>query len=230
MPFFKDRADAGRQLSDRVGALARSRKIVLLALFAGGIPVAVELADRLHLSLDVILVERLTVPDHDGIIFGAVSSAIEVIDDRLVQRYSVPEYEVTARLAAARATVTNERRQLDLASPTRNLSGQTVLLVDDGLTDTRQLAAALMAVRSARPAHLVLAAPTLTPGAADVVYPKADDVICAIAPQPFVVAERWYGEAAPVSAGEARRLLQRREEFHERKQTNRDYLRRNQDV
>ncbi len=230
MPFFKDRADAGRQLSDRVGALARSRRACLLALFAGGIPVGGELADRLQLPLDVILVERLTVPDRDSITFGAVSSAIEVIDDHVVQRYGVPENEVAARLAAARATVTAERRQLDLASAPQNLTGRTVLLIDDGLTDTRQLAAAFMAVRSARPAKLVLVTPTVTPGAADVVYPKVDDVICAVAPQPFIVAERWYVESAPVSVGEARRLLQRlqrRERPHELRKTNPDYLRRN---
>jgi len=62
MPF-RDRRDAGRRLADEVQRFAQSQPVVL-ALPRGGVPVAYEVASRLHAPLDVMIVRKLGAPEH----------------------------------------------------------------------------------------------------------------------------------------------------------------------
>ena len=59
--IFKDRAEAGRELAQRL--LERQYdKPVVLALPRGGVPVAVEVAKALDAPLDLVLVRKIGVP------------------------------------------------------------------------------------------------------------------------------------------------------------------------
>ncbi|MGC2691705.1 MAG: hypothetical protein WA228_03350, partial [Desulfobaccales bacterium] len=58
---FKDRADAGRLLAERLLAW-RGRKPHLFAIPAGGVPVAAEIARGLGLPLDLLVVRKIQLP------------------------------------------------------------------------------------------------------------------------------------------------------------------------
>ncbi|HWC64368.1 MAG TPA: hypothetical protein VG501_12140, partial [Rhizomicrobium sp.] len=69
--LFRDRADAGRQLADRVAMLNLQNPLVL-ALPRGGVPVAVEIAQVLRAPLDLLLVRKLGLPWQPELAVGAV--------------------------------------------------------------------------------------------------------------------------------------------------------------
>ena len=58
---FANRADAGRRLAARLLDL-RDKRVVVLGLPRGGVPVAFEVARALGAPLDVIVVRKLGVP------------------------------------------------------------------------------------------------------------------------------------------------------------------------
>src|SRR5258706_16270971 len=68
---FRDRAQAGRQLGERLTHLAGQRPVVV-GLPRGGVPVAAEIARRLGARLDVILVRKVGAPDRAELAAGAV--------------------------------------------------------------------------------------------------------------------------------------------------------------
>ncbi|MEZ4719249.1 MAG: phosphoribosyltransferase family protein [Caldilineaceae bacterium] len=72
-PFFQDRSDAGRRLADALEEYAGRTDVVVLDLPRGGVPVAREVAHRLHAPLDVLLVRKLGVPGHRELAMGAMS-------------------------------------------------------------------------------------------------------------------------------------------------------------
>jgi putative phosphoribosyl transferase len=59
---FSDRAEAGRLLASKLATYAGKPDVVLVALPRGGVPVAFEIAQRLHAPLDVLVVRKLGVP------------------------------------------------------------------------------------------------------------------------------------------------------------------------
>jgi putative phosphoribosyl transferase len=71
MNVFRDRADTGRQLAERL-AFLRDQDVVVLGLPRGGVPVAFEVAEALNAPLDVVVVRKLGVPFQPELAIGAI--------------------------------------------------------------------------------------------------------------------------------------------------------------
>ena len=71
---FRDRAEAGRLLAEKLVAYAGRPDVLVLALPRGGVPVAFEVARALEAPLDVFVVRKLGVPGHEELAMGAIAS------------------------------------------------------------------------------------------------------------------------------------------------------------
>jgi putative phosphoribosyl transferase len=70
---FRDRADAGRILAEKLGHYANKKNAVVLALPRGGVPVAYPVAQALQVPLDVFVVRKLGLPGHQELAIGAIA-------------------------------------------------------------------------------------------------------------------------------------------------------------
>src|SRR5712664_4486160 len=96
---YQDRSEAGWLLAGRLVAYAKQPDVLVLALPRGGVPVAYEVARALHAPLDVFLVRKLGVPDHDELAMGAIASGgLIVINDDVVRGFGIRP-EVVQRVA-----------------------------------------------------------------------------------------------------------------------------------
>ena len=83
MRRFRDRAEAGRLLAERLRQDAGRDDVVVLGLPRGGVPVAFEVARALGAPLDVFLVRKLGVPGHEELAFGAIATGgTRVLNER----------------------------------------------------------------------------------------------------------------------------------------------------
>ena len=62
---FIDRRDAGLQSAEALRRFAGHPEALILALPRGGVPVAFEAATKLHLPMDVFIVRKVGVPQHE---------------------------------------------------------------------------------------------------------------------------------------------------------------------
>src|SRR5919198_6184171 len=84
-PIFRDRAEAGRKLAERVTRVTKDPNTLVLGLPRGGVPVAFEIARALEAELDVFLVRKLGLPGHEELAIGAIASGgIRVLNESLV--------------------------------------------------------------------------------------------------------------------------------------------------
>jgi putative phosphoribosyl transferase len=97
MRRFRDRAEAGRLLAERLSQDAGRDGVVVLGLPRGGVPVAFAVARALGAPLDVFLVRKLGVPGHEELAFGAIATGgTRVLNEEVVEpleRTSVWEEE-----------------------------------------------------------------------------------------------------------------------------------------
>src|ERR1700704_3314118 len=78
---FRDRADAGRLLAERLRGVSLEDPVVL-GLPRGGVVVAAEIAETLGAPLDIVVARKLGVPWQPELAFGAVApGAIALRDD-----------------------------------------------------------------------------------------------------------------------------------------------------
>src|ERR1700680_2114378 len=112
---------------------------------------------------------------------------------------------------------TRERRELARRArlyrggrPLPDVRGRTVILVDDGLATGATMHAAIAALRQQKPTRIVVAVPTASPETCEEMKTKADDVICAITPEPFQAVGRWYQDFSQTTDEEVEALLSRR--------------------
>jgi predicted phosphoribosyltransferase len=150
--LFRDRREAGRLLATKLTAYANRPDVVVLALPRGGVPVAYEVARALDAPLDVFVVRKLGVPDHEELAMGALATGGVRVLNEVVQHLGIPSTLIEA--------VTNhELRELERRErlyrgnrPPLDVRNRTVILVDDGLATGSTMRAAVRALRQQQPA------------------------------------------------------------------------------
>src|SRR5690554_3397759 len=89
--LFTDRADAGRQLADALlQDYGRHGNLLVLGLPRGGVPVAYEVAARLHAPLDVLVVRKLGAPMNREYAMGAIApGGITILKQDVVRALNI---------------------------------------------------------------------------------------------------------------------------------------------
>ena len=208
--LYRDRSDAGRQLAGHLSAYANRSDVLVLALPRGGVPVAFEVAAALHAPLDVFLVRKLGVPGHEELAMGAIASGgVRVINDYVVRSDAIPE-EIIDGVAADEGRELERRERLYRGErPSREVRGQTVILIDDGLATGSTMRAAALALQQQGPARIVVAVPVAAPMICDEFQAEVDEIVCAITPEPFYAVGLWYEDFSQTTDDEVRELLNR---------------------
>jgi predicted phosphoribosyltransferase len=98
--------------------------------------------------------------------------------------------------------------------PEPNVSGKTVILVDDGLATGSTMRAAAAALRQQNPASIVVAVPVSAPQTCDEYRMGVGEIICAMTPEPFLGVGQWYRDFSQTTDEEVRELLEKARDLY----------------
>jgi putative phosphoribosyl transferase len=157
---FRDRAQAGESLAAMLAAYRDSAALVF-AIPAGGVPVAIVLAERLHLALELAVVSKITLPWNTEAGYGAVAFDGTVrLNEWLLPRLGLSEQEIQKGISKTRAKVARRAQRLRGKQPLPILGGRPVILADDGVASGFTLRTARDALSKAGAERLIVAVPT----------------------------------------------------------------------
>ncbi|HEX3413571.1 MAG TPA: phosphoribosyltransferase family protein, partial [Stellaceae bacterium] len=161
--------------------------------------------------LDVFLVRKLGVPGYEELAMGAVATGeVRVLNDEIVRGLGISEHEIDAIVAREMQELARRERLYRGDRLPPDVADRTVILVDDGLATGATMRAAIQALRQQKPARIVVAVPTASPDTCEALKVEADDVICAMTPEPFFAVGHWYEDFTQTTDDEVRELLARR--------------------
>jgi putative phosphoribosyl transferase len=209
---FRNRPEGGCVIARILNRYSNRADVVVLALPRGGVPVAYEVASALNAPLDVFIVRKLGVPGQEELAMGAIASGgIRELNPSVIQELNIPLGVVEA--VAARETEELYRREQMYRSgkPPLSVANRIVILVDDGLATGATMKAAVAALRRQDPKKIVVAVPTAPAEACEDLQREADEVICAMMPEPFYSVGRWYEDFDQTTDAEVSDLLRRSE-------------------
>ncbi|HET7093323.1 MAG TPA: phosphoribosyltransferase family protein, partial [Thermomicrobiales bacterium] len=177
---FRNRRDAGHRLAELLANDKDRPDTIVLGLPRGGIPVAAEIARELDLPLDAFLVRKLGVPGHEELAMGAIASGgLRVLNEDVVRDLRIPAAAIDAVEAMERRELQRRERLYRGGRGPIDVTGKTVILVDDGLATGSTMRAAAEALRLRHPAKIVGAVPVGSPTVCQAMTQYVDDMICA---------------------------------------------------
>jgi predicted phosphoribosyltransferase len=205
---FFDRTEAGQFLAENLSSYANRDDVLVLALPRGGVPVAAEVARKLHAPLDVFVVRKLGLPGHPELAMGAIASGgVRVFNGDVVNSLQIPD-EVIDAVSAQELTELQRREKVyrdDLPPP--EVEGKTVILIDDGIATGSTMLAAVSALRQLNVSRIVVAVPVIAASTYYEIRRAADDVAAVMVPENFYAVGQWYEDFSQTSDDEVRDLL-----------------------
>ncbi len=206
MVRFADRVHAGRVLAEHLAHL-RGADVVVLGLPRGGVPVAAEVAASIGAPLDVIVVRKLGVPWRREVAMGAIGEGgVRVLDARVLSHARVSDDELAKVERGERALLDEQVARLRSGRERIDVTGRTVVIVDDGIATGSTARAAGEVARRHGAARVVLAVPVAP---ADMIgnVPGFDEVVSVLAPVDFVAVGNHYDDFSPTTDDEVAALL-----------------------
>jgi putative phosphoribosyl transferase len=206
---FQNRRDAGRRLAAELRQYAHRPDVIVLALPRGGVPVGFEIAAALRAPLDVFVVRKLGLPWQEELAMGALASGgVRVLNEELIRVAHVSDDDIRRVTLAEQAELERRERRYRGNRPFPDMTGKTVILVDDGLATGSTMRAAITALRKEQPARVIVAVPVAAPETCDAFRDIADEIICAETPEPFQAVGLWYEDFSPTTDDEVHELLE----------------------
>jgi putative phosphoribosyl transferase len=212
MSIYRDRRDAGRALATALSKFRSERRLLVLALPRGGVPVGYEVARALDAPLDVFVVRKLGVPGHDEFAMGALASGgARVLSKEVISALKISERSIAAIVAREQREL-NRREQLYRGKlPPLDVRTKTVILVDDGLATGSTMRAAIAGLKQLAAQRIVVAVPIAAPETCQELSQEVDEMVCAATPQPFYAVGLWYEDFSQTTDHEVRQLLEDRQ-------------------
>ncbi len=195
---FRDRFEAGKLLADKLQEISGKKDVIILAIPAGGVPVGYTMAMELSVPMDVIVVRKIQIPWNTEAGFGAVTWDNKIIlNQGLIEQLGLTKEEIKSSIRLTKRNIQERITKFRGSKPMAELKDKVIVLVDDGLASGFTMLAAARSVRERAPKKVIVAVPTASLGAIELLIPEVDEIVCLnIRSGPsFAVAEayeNWY--------------------------------------
>ena len=206
--MFANRVEAGRLLAQELITFCNDDQAILLALPRGGVVVAYQLSLALHLPLDVLVTRKIGAPGNPEFALGAICETGAIYWNR--EATSDLPLSTQQRHSAVRAQEQEIARRVGLyrqGRPFPDLTGRTIIVVDDGLATGATFFASVAAIRQKRPRRILGAVPVAPRAAVQEARNLLDQLIVLDVPDPFYSVGNFYSDFTQVDDQEVLQCL-----------------------
>lgn len=206
--MFVNRKEAGKRLAKEILNQARYvDKAIIIGITRGGVVVAREAADFLHVPLRVIVIKKIGAPYNSELAIGAIGPEDTLLlDKELVYKLNISKEEMTELSRRAKKEQKMREQALGLDS-FESLEGKSAILVDDGVATGITVMTALDFLKRKGCKNVILATPVIGNDVLDLLKNKFDKIVSVTTSSNFHAVGQFYREFEQVSDEEVLNLI-----------------------
>ena len=190
---FKNRQHAGQLLAQKLLTYQNNPNTLVLGLPRGGVVTAFEVAQALHLPLDIVVPRKIGAPDNPELAIGAVTEDGTILFDKEIVALLKPSkyylentIEQEKKEAKRRLSVYRGNR------PPLELKNKVVILIDDGIATGATMRAAIASVKARHAQKIIVAVPVAPQDTTHAIAQEVDEVIMLSQPPDFIAISAYY--------------------------------------
>lgn len=214
--IFLNRERAGKLLGKQLKYISTD-SFILIALPRGGVPVGYEVSKILDVSLNVLVVRKLSIPSNKEYGIGAVTEQNFYWVDRVAQlKAGVSDVELERAIQLEHVEISRRVKLFRKGLPLIKVKGETVIVIDDGLARGVTARVACQYLRQQGAKVLILGVPVGSPSSIKNLSEIVDQVVCLEMPHPFLAVGNHYRSFKQLTdQGVISYLARRRQEWEQ---------------
>ena len=195
---FDDRVHAGELLAGKLKEYRGKKDAYVLAIPAGGVPVAFSVSKKLKTPLDLVITRKLHVPWNREVGFGAVSwDGTMFLNEPLIASLGLNREDIDRCVVKEKEVIRRRLKKFRGDKPFPDLKDKKAIIVDDGLASGFSMLTTLKTLEPMDVNEIIVAVPTAPISAISLIRSYADKVVCLNirSGHVFAVAEAykvWY--------------------------------------
>jgi len=175
--LFKNRSDAGLLLSDALAEFCQ-KPVCLFGLARGGVVVAESIAHKLNIPFDILVIKKLSSPHNPEFAIGAVApDNVSVVHWKDVQRAGGDEVSIGHAIKELSGSVKRDMARLRKGKKPIDITGKTVILIDDGAATGATMETAVLWAYKKRARKVIVALPVASKDVIARLKPEVDAII-----------------------------------------------------
>jgi len=191
--MFRNREEAGRMLAEKLSHYRNDPTGLILALPRGGVAVGYQLSLALHIPLDVFITRKIGAPGNPEYAIGAVAeTGSRYLNQEAISSFDLSRHELERLIHVQEKEIARRRDLYRQGRPLPQLTGRTVLLVDDGIATGSTFMASALAIRSLQPRSLVGVIPVGPPSTMREVRAHVNELMVLMTPDPFYAVGDFF--------------------------------------
>ena len=191
--ILKNREEAGRRLAAELMHHGHDPKGLILALPRGGVVVGYQLSVALHIPLDVFITRKIGAPSNPEYAVGAVTETGSCsVNQEVVNSLGISQHELEQLIQIQEKEIARRKDLYREGRPLPQLTGRTVLLVDDGIATGSTFMASARAIRRLQPHRLVGVTPVGPPSTIREIRTYVDELAVLMTPDRFDAVGNFF--------------------------------------
>ncbi len=191
--MFKNRKDAGVKLASALKEFENDPNAIVIALPRGGVVVGKEVAEALHLPLDIITPRKIGAPFNPELAIGAITESGEgIFQEDLIEQLGVTHEYIKQAVEKEKIIAATRLSKYRKNKPPRQLKGKTVIIVDDGIATGSTMFAAIKTIKAEKAQKIIVAVPVSPPDTFRRLQKEVTHAIALATPSAFFAVGQFY--------------------------------------